>query len=81
MEHIDKRLEALADHIYAVQLLLLSHIASCDLLDDAPTQGALEIAQSQIDSLIQAERLRVAIRLQAMCDELRDVSSAAHSGD
>ena len=81
MKQTEVRLEELADQIYALQLLLMSHIAACDLLDDPPTLGTFEIAQSQIDSLIESNRLRVAIRLQAICDELREVSAFAGRDD
>lgn len=69
----ETRFGELHDQIYAVQLLLLSHVAACDLLDDAPTQGTLEIAKSQIDSL-KVSRARVALRLQLLCDEVEKVA-------
>ncbi len=61
-------LAELRDHIYAIQQLLLSHVAASE-----HPEATIEIAKTQSDAALAQGRNGVAIRLDAMIDQLRRV--------
>jgi hypothetical protein len=78
-EDINARIEALTDHLFAVQLMLLSHIvATGDLVPDS-LENTLAHAKVQRDGAIEAGRHRIAIRLDMMSEPLmRHITGAAN---
>lgn len=77
MTDISTRLDELTDHIFAVQLMLLSHMAATEKCLPGSLEDTLELARVQGDSALQRGRNRIAIRLDMMTETMRQWSMGA----
>lgn len=74
---ISTRLDELTDHVFAVQLMLLSHIAATEKYLPGSLEETLVLARQQGNSALQRGRNRIAIRLDMMTESLRQWSMGA----
>ena len=63
-------LAKLSDQIFAVQCLLLAHILATEQLLEGSAQATVEIVRSEREAAVRNGRGRVAVRLNALIDEI-----------
>lgn len=73
---IDQRIEELQDQIDALQQLLLSHVVAFDQVDRLATDGAFDIAASQMAAARARGRPGAAHRIGMMLEQLEQTCDA-----